>query len=141
MGEAKRRKAADPNYGKSNSSGKGFSRKTVQLGISVSQKSGNYIVYCKKSGFWIDSAIAKEDAELVKAAVQEIADIDPPKSFSQNGWLKWLKQYWSQIPEVDARTWVVDSSSVGEAIDSLLSGAHPSDIASATETTFFSKVD
>ena len=136
MGEAKRRRAIDPNYGKVS---QGFARKTISLGIQISKRSGNYIVFCKKCGFWIDSASLEEDAVLVKEAVEKLAAIDPPKLFSRNGWLKWLQKYWSQIPEVDAKTWVVDPSNASEALESLAVGLHPADIDGAKEATFFYK--
>ena len=124
MGESKRRKLLDQNYGKN---------KPLSLGIKTSEHSGNYIVFCQHCGYWIDSATEYDDAILVKNAVEKIAAIDPLRSYSFDPWQKWSEKHWKELPVVDAVTWRITSEAEKRAI---FNGIHPETIG-AERTTFF----
>jgi hypothetical protein len=130
MGESKRRKLLDPNYGK---------RKPLSLGIKVSDQSGNYIVFCQYCDYWIDSATEYNDAILVKNAVEEIAKNNPVKQYTKKHWHDWMKLNHNNLPDVDAKTWVLDTQDLDRrksALRLLQEGLHPADISDCRETTW-----
>jgi hypothetical protein len=93
MGDSKRRKKLDPNFGKS---------QTPKLQIDTSPKTGNFIIACSHCGYWIDSASKIKDAELVLNAVLGILKEYPIEKFNSDNWNKWMVIHHEKIPMVDA---------------------------------------
>jgi hypothetical protein len=131
MGEAKRRKFIDPDYGK---------RKPLSLGIKVSDRSGNYIVFCQYCDYWIDSATEYDDAILVKEAVEKAVEASPVRGYTKDHWYDWLKRNFAKLPVVNAKSWVIDTQDPDRyksTLRLLQEGLHPADVEGIRETTFF----
>ncbi|WP_310488387.1 hypothetical protein [Chamaesiphon sp. VAR_69_metabat_338] len=93
MGDAKRRKKLDSNFGRSQS---------PKLQIDTSPKTGNFIIACSHCGYWLDSASKIKDAELVLNTALEILKEYPINKFTPENWSKWMKIHHEKIPMVDA---------------------------------------
>jgi hypothetical protein len=93
MGDAKRRKKLDPNFGMS---------QAPKLRIETSPRTGNFIIACSHCGYWIDSASKIKDAELVLNGVLEILKEYPIEKFTSDNWNKWMVIHHEKIPMVDA---------------------------------------
>jgi hypothetical protein len=120
--------------------GKGFSVKKIKplsLGIKISDRSGNYIVFCQYCDYWIDSASKYDDAVKVKKAVERIVRSRPLSQYTQQNWQNWMVKNFKKLPTVDAKTWTISSQDLDqEKLALIQNGVHPSSIEGIKETTW-----
>ena len=110
MGDAKRRKKLDPDYGKvPRTEDKKDTPITItinnrkpRLQIDVSRLTGNFLINCSYCGFCIDSASKRKDAEKLLNAVMELLQEYPINTFDEDNWKTWMYLHHAKIPDVDA---------------------------------------
>lgn len=108
MGEAKRRKRLDPNYGKA---------KSVEILIAVSELTGNFLVICDGKVF--DSASKRPDAERVANWLREQTAIAP---LPRNWWKdlgaldRWIKERSTPAPRVNAVAFGVSATGIDRVV-------------------------
>ncbi len=115
MGDAKRRKKLDPNFGKIQAL---RPQQTPRLKIDTSPRTGNFIIACSHCGYWIDSASKRKDAEFILNAVLEILTEYPIEKFTPDNWNKWMVIHHEKIPMVDAVMLTVPGKNKAKVLES-----------------------
>ena len=99
MGEAKRRKLLDPNYGK---------QYMPEIKISKSTISNNWLVMIDESTF--DSSIKLEDAQLVADWLRKELKVHPlRRNFTTEQLMQWISKYGHQAPDTEAEVMVTNN--------------------------------
>lgn len=94
MGEARRRKAFDPDYGKS---------RKPKIEIATSPVTGNFLVLHDRIIF--DSALLRADAEMVAAWLEKEVALEPlPRNWHRDlaTLQRWLENRSTPAPKVEA---------------------------------------
>ncbi len=99
MGQAKRRKLKDPNYGK---------RYMPEIKISKSTISNNWLVMVDDETF--DSSIKLEDAQKVADWLRKELLVHPlRRNFTTEQFMQWTSKYAHLAPDTEAEVMVIDN--------------------------------